>query len=90
MPARHAKMPWLESCKNVMTSLLSLLTSNRRKICVQFSTGFWQKKTLSTGICEHASCGFFVEKTDIENFALMHNPSRISVTVCYFVTLRIN
>jgi hypothetical protein len=39
--------------KDVMTSLLSLLTSNRRKICVQFSAGFWQKKTLS----EWASCG---------------------------------
>jgi hypothetical protein len=26
--------------KDVMTSLWSLLTSNRRKICVQFSTGF--------------------------------------------------
>jgi hypothetical protein len=33
--------------KYVMTSLLSLLTSNRRKICVQISTGFWQNKTLS-------------------------------------------
>jgi hypothetical protein len=29
--------------KDVMTSPLSPLTSNRRKICVQFSTGFWQK-----------------------------------------------
>jgi hypothetical protein len=33
--------------KDVMRSLLSLLTSNHRNICVQFSTGFWQKKTLS-------------------------------------------
>jgi hypothetical protein len=34
--------------KDVMTSLLSVLTSSRRKICVQFSTGFCQKKTPST------------------------------------------
>jgi hypothetical protein len=32
--------------KDVMMSFLSLLTSNCRKISVQFSTGFWQKKTL--------------------------------------------
>jgi hypothetical protein len=43
--------------KGVMTSLLSLLASNCRKICVQFSTGFWQKKTLSVW----ASCGIFIE-----------------------------
>jgi hypothetical protein len=36
------------------------LTSNRRKICVQISTGFWQNKTLSMW----ASCGIFIEKTD--------------------------
>jgi hypothetical protein len=38
--------------KDVMTSLLSLLTSNRRKIFEQFSTGFWQNKT---SICAFSS-----------------------------------
>jgi hypothetical protein len=33
--------------KDALTSLLSLLTANRRRICEQFSTGFWQWKTLS-------------------------------------------
>jgi hypothetical protein len=46
--------------KDVMTSPFSLLTSHRGKICVEFSTGFWQKKTLSM----RASCGMFIEKTD--------------------------
>jgi hypothetical protein len=67
--------------KDVMTSLFSLLTSHRGKIWVQFSTGFWQKKTLSI----RDILWNFHRKNwwDIENFALMHkilpNPSRISV-----------
>jgi hypothetical protein len=46
-PARMTQKTALRSIipKDVMTSLLSLLTSNRRKICVQYSTEFWQKKT---------------------------------------------
>jgi hypothetical protein len=32
--------------KDVMTSLFSLLASQRGKICVQLCTGFWQKKTV--------------------------------------------
>jgi hypothetical protein len=51
---------WSIIPKDILTSLLSLLTSHRGKICVQFSTGFWQKKTLSIW----ASCGIFIEKTD--------------------------
>jgi hypothetical protein len=47
--------------KDVMTSLLYLLTSNRSKICVQFSTGFWRK---NNNIVYWATCGIFIGKTD--------------------------
>jgi hypothetical protein len=45
--------------KDVMASLFSLLTSHREKIGVQFSTGFWQKKTLHEHPVE-----IVIEKTD--------------------------
>jgi hypothetical protein len=56
--------------KDVMTSLWSLLTSNHRKTCEQFSTGFGKiKRCLYMSILWN-----FHRKNwwDIENFALMH------------------
>jgi hypothetical protein len=75
--------------KDVMTSLLSLLTSNRGEICVQFST---DRILAKENIVYMSILWNFHRKDwwDIENFALMRtilpNPSRISVTVCYFET----
>jgi hypothetical protein len=62
--------------KDVMTSLLSLLTSYRRKICVQF----WQNKTLSISAC----CGISIEKADeISRYA--QNPSKSFHNKCHSV-----
>jgi hypothetical protein len=55
-------------------TFISVESSNRRKICVQFSTGFWQRKTLSIW----ASWGIFIENLMRYRELCIHaqNPSK--------------